>query len=106
LTGRFHFDGAIVAGGTAIQVSGPVRWEDDEGGAVVHAQLTQHEAVARADSVYTPRGAGTWFATLIVVEGTFHNGATDAEASATVTLTNGENEEYPPWADRVILHGG
>lgn len=107
MTGRFDFDGAIVAGGTAIQVSGPVRWEDDEAGAVIHATLTMQPGVrAIGDSVFTPRTSSTWFATLTVVEGTVHNGKADAVGSATVTLTNGDTEEYEPWPDKVVLHGG
>jgi hypothetical protein len=102
--GQFHRDGAIVPGGK-IQVSGPVDWESDEAGAVVHAMLTQQEASASGDSAYTPATADTWFATLSVESGKFHNGEADALGLATVTISGGQPEEYR-WPDQVVLHGG
>jgi len=87
-----------------IQVSGPVDWESDEAGAVIHATLTQHPGGrAEGDSVYTPATADTWFATL-TVEGAFHNGVADALGVATVTITGGQPEVYR-WPDQVVLHG-
>ena len=64
MRGQFDTTARIVSEGAALEVTGPVEWEDDERGATVRAWVTQGDVVASGTSDYTPASKDTWSATL------------------------------------------
>jgi hypothetical protein len=100
--GKFDSPAKIISNGAGLEVTGPAKWEPDESGAVIHVRVKQEQVVATGTSAYTPSGDGTWSATLIARSGTFHPGAADARARATVSLKDGHTEPYS-WPDKVDL---
>jgi hypothetical protein len=110
MRGQFYRDGALSDDGKTIQVSGPVDWESDELGAVIHATLTQPQpdnATADGFSIFTPATSDSWFATLTVRDGKiFRRGAAGAVGDATVSIKDNKPDEQYQWPDQVILHDG
>ena len=102
MRGQFDTTARIVSEGAALEVTGPVEWEDDERGATVRAWVTQGDVVASGTSDYTPASKDTWSATLAAHGGKLHPGFTPARANATVSLKDGQTEPYP-WRDQVDL---
>jgi hypothetical protein len=102
MRGQFDITAKIVSGGTVLEVTGPVEWDDDERGATIRAWVTQGDVVATGTSAFTPATADTWSATLAAHGGTFHPGSSPARANAKVSLKDGHTEPYP-WRDDVDL---
>ena len=99
--GKFDPTAQIVPGGAELQVSGPVTWDPDEFGAVIHARAWQDGGVVgsgASDFVFS--SAKTWTATLSAHAGTFQPGRATVRAIATVSLDNGHTEPYS-WPDTV-----
>jgi hypothetical protein len=108
MRGQFNDTAKIVSNGEGLEVTGPLDWEPDESGAVIHVRVTQEQqngegrVVATGDSAYTPSGAGSWSASLTTLQGTLRPGVADAKARASVSLNNGHTEPYA-WPDTVDL---
>lgn len=103
MTGRFDDTAKIVSGGTQLEVSGPVTWDEDELGATIRARVIQGDVVASGESDYTPSSADSWSATLTTHGGTFQSGGPEpTRASATVAKDDGHSEPYS-WRDQVEL---
>jgi hypothetical protein len=103
MLGQFNDTAKITSGGTKLEVTGPVTWDDDELGAKIRARVTQGDVVASGESDYTPSSAETWSATLTTQGGTLQSGGPEpARANATVSKDDGHTEPYP-WRDQVEL---
>jgi hypothetical protein len=108
MRGQFDDKAKIISSGAGLEVTGPVEWDSDEFGAVVHVRVTQEQqekqehVVATGASAYTRSSATTWSATLTTHSGTLQPGVADAKARATVSLNNGHTEPYG-WPDTVDL---
>jgi hypothetical protein len=85
-------------------VTGPVEWEDDEHGAVIHVTVTQGESQVKGDSGFTPSSTDTWSATL-TGNHSFRPATAEGGATATVQLKDGSTEPYPPWGQEITLIG-
>ena len=108
MKGQFNDKAKIISNGAGLEVTGPLDWEPDETGAVIHVRVVQErqggegQVVATGDSAFTPSGAGTWSASLTAHSGTLRPGMADAKARASVSLDNGHTEPYS-WPDTVDL---
>lgn len=105
MLGQFDDTATIVQGGAALEVTGPVTWDDDEFGAVIHARIKQNGVVGSGASDFVRSTDTTWSATVYAHEGTFHEEAeidVPVRANAQVSLNDGRMEPYN-WDDEVAL---
>jgi hypothetical protein len=102
MRGQFHETAEIRGNGKTLKVTGPVEFEDDERGAVIHVTVVQGSSKVQGDSSFTPSGALRWSATLTGSDG-FAPGEANGDASATVHLKDGGTEPYPPWGQEIEL---
>jgi hypothetical protein len=103
MRGQFADTAQILPGRKQVQVSGPVTWDDDEFGAVIHARVTREGVTASGASIFIQATAGSWSATLTAHGGqTLVSGMSKARANATVSLKDGSIEPYN-WPDDVNL---
>jgi hypothetical protein len=100
-TARLHGDGKT------LQATGWLEFDADEKSTVVLVTVTQGGSTVTGPSGNTPSIKKAWAAE---VDGndTFHLGPAHAEATATVYLLNGTQEQYPedgdpPWARDITL---
>jgi hypothetical protein len=104
MVGQFNETVRIVDGGAAIEVTGPVDWEDDEFGAVIHARVKQNGVVGSGASTFVRSSDATWSAKVFAHGGgTFEAGVgVPTRANAQVSLIDGRMEPYN-WDDTVEL---
>jgi hypothetical protein len=107
MKGQINDTAQLHGGGKTLQLTGWVQFDDDEKSAVVQVIVTQGGSTVMGASGNTPSNKKAWAAE---VEGdaNFLPGPARAEATATVELNDGTQEQYPeagddPWARYITL---
>jgi hypothetical protein len=102
MNGMINDPGQILGNaGTTLHVTGPIKFESDERGAVVHVTVTQGGSEVTGDSDFTPSNAQHWSATICGTAKFVRDDTARCEATATVRKTDGSFEEYPEPRDPV-----
>jgi hypothetical protein len=107
MRGQINDTARLHGAGKTLQVTGWLEFEADEKSTVVVVTVTQDGATVTGPTGNTPSIKKAWAAE-VDGDDTFQPGVAHAEATATVYLRDGTQEQYPeegdpPWARDITL---